>query len=304
MTREQTDRLFGRPATTDATTGPTAGALTPQPLSAQPRPAAAVTHRGGTGGTAGATSDLSIDETLLLHSIGWEPLDMVIGASVASFPAGIFNWTNAGFLGPDSASQAFTAAMSAAATRMRTDCHRAGGTGVIGVEVELSLHPHVVHVTLVGTAVRPAGARPSGNAFTSDLSTRDFCLLHVAGWEPLGIAFGTAFSQAPYRSAGQALRQMNQNVELTNLTNALYEARELGMGRMQESALAMGAAGVVAVHLIDRPLPFAKHIIGFTTWGTAVRLTGEAHVPIHPRVVVSLDDAVDLFDLRGAMGEG
>lgn len=253
--------------------------------------------------TGGATSDLSIDETLLLHSIGWEPVDLVMGASVASLPAQVFSWTSAGWYGPDAASAPFTSAMASAVARMRNDCNSAGGHGVIGVEVEVAVHPHVAEVVLVGTAVRPVGASGGHTgAWMSDLSTRDFCLLHGAGWEPLGLAFGTAFAQVPYRKLGQVLSQSVQNVELENYTNALYEAREVGMGRLQESAQHMGAAGVVDVKVIDRPLPFAGHVVGFTSWGTAVRLAGDAHVHVRPRVVVSMDDKVTLFDIRKGLG--
>src|SRR5260370_38183744 len=38
------------------------------------------------------TSDLSIDEALLLHSIGWEPVDLVFGVSVTSVWAGAWTW--------------------------------------------------------------------------------------------------------------------------------------------------------------------------------------------------------------------
>jgi len=38
------------------------------------------------------TSDLSIDEELNLHSIGWEPVQLVSGLSVFSTPAGLWNW--------------------------------------------------------------------------------------------------------------------------------------------------------------------------------------------------------------------
>ena len=38
------------------------------------------------------TSDLSIDEELVLHSIGWEPVELVSGASMHSVPYGVWNW--------------------------------------------------------------------------------------------------------------------------------------------------------------------------------------------------------------------
>lgn len=291
MSREQLDRLFrnehGLAAGGDATPS---GARPSAPRPARQASPAAADR---------VTSDLSIDETLLLHSIGWEPVDMVIGAAVGAIPPGTFTL---GYAASDRAATEFANAVAHAVTRIREDCRRAGGAGVVGVKVDFEVHRNVVRAVLVGTAVRPSTGSAKGPMFVSDLSTRDFCLLHGAGWAPLGLAFGTAFVQVPYRSAGTFLKQMTANVELTNLTQALYLARDRAMERLQESALAMGAGGVVAVQIIDRPLHFASHVSAFTAWGTAVRLTGDAHVAIRPRMVVPMDDAVDLFDVAGAMG--
>ena len=41
--------------------------------------------------THSTTSDLSIDEELNLHSIGWEQVELVSGISVFSVPAGLWN---------------------------------------------------------------------------------------------------------------------------------------------------------------------------------------------------------------------
>ncbi len=247
------------------------------------------------------TSDLTIDETLLLHSMDWEPVDIVVGASVAAIPT--MGFSGSGWAGAtDQSSQAFGSAVSSAVARIRDDCARAGGAGVVGVGVDFQVYRHTVQAVLVGTAVRPAGLSHRGQPFVSDLSVRDFILLHNAGWMPLGLAFGASFVQVPYRSIGTVFKQMAANTEMTNLTEAMYQAREQGMERLQSAAIGMGASGVVAVQYSDRPLPFASHVIGFTAWGTAVRLSGDGHRYIKPRVVVSVDDPTTLFDLQGALG--
>lgn len=240
-----------------------------------------------------STSDLSIDEALLLHSIGWEAVELVCGVAMVSIPMGVWNW-GAGEI--TWASQAETTAMANAAARLQEECAKAGGSGVVGVEVEVHLHRHHVEVALVGTAVREIGHRPGrGQPFVSDLSGRDFALLDQAGWLPLGIAFGTSFVYAPRRSAGAVIRQKGQNVELTNYTEALYAARESAMERMQSSAVVLGAAGVVAVNVREGPVRFAGHAIGFTAWGTAVKIGPEGHRHIRPQVIMPMDDAVLSF---------
>lgn len=248
-----------------------------------------------------ATSDLTIDEVLLLHSIGWEPVDLVCGVSVGSVYAYTWQW---GVGEIADASSAHTRAVATAVERISTECRGVGGHGVIGVKVEFTVHSHHIDAILVGTAVRPTGAgHPPTHAFVSDLSTRDFTLLHQAGWEPRGLAFGASFVHAPRRSAGKVLSQKGQNVELTNFTEALYDAREQAMERMQSSAIGLGAQGVVAVQVREGPMHFAHHAIGFTAWGTAVSPGPSGHRYLQPRVVIPLDDLRVMFEATSLAGE-
>jgi uncharacterized protein YbjQ (UPF0145 family) len=257
----------------------------------------------------GITSDLSVDEALLLHAAGWEPLDLVCGVAVVSVPIGIWNWGGAIAL----ASDAHNAAVDQASRLLRGECGKVHGHGVVGVRVDVSVHPRHIDVELVGTAVRPMDghdARGTDAArampFVSDLSARDFTLLQRAGWMPVGLAFGASFVYAPRRTAGAAMKQSTQNVELTNYTEAMYSARESAMEKMQHSALEAGGEGVVEVKVTEGPVRFARHAVGFTAWGTAVKLVAEAHRFVQPEVVLPLDDAVLTFEAEslrsGAQG--
>ena len=140
--------------------------------------------------------------------------------------------------------------------------------------------------------------------FISDLSARDFTLLLRAGWMPVGLAFGASFAYAPRRTAGIAMRQSTQNVELTNFTQAMYSARESAMEKMQRSALDVGGQGVVEVKVNEGPVSFARHAVGFAAWGTAVRLVAEEHHFVQPEVVLPLDDAVITFEAESLRGSG
>ena len=241
-----------------------------------------------------STSDLSIDEVLLLHSIGWEPLDLVCGVSFASIPQGAWRW---GTGEVTAASSAHNLAVATAVQRLQHECQNVQGYGVVGVHVDIEVQPHHVKAVLVGTAVRPVDVRGGVHRpFVSDLSTRDFTLLHNAGWEPVGMAFGASFVHAPRRSAGTAMAQKSQNVELTNYTEAMYATRESAMERMQTSALDLRGDGVVAVQVSEGPMEFAHHAVRFTAWGTAVQLGKGGHKFLRPRVVVPMDDATVAFN--------
>lgn len=251
-------------------------------------------------GRRGATSDLSIDETLVLHSIGWEPVELVCGAGVFSIPAGVWLW-NQGEI--TAASNAYAGALTRAAASLHAECRAVGGHGVVGVRLEVAVEHHLVNAVMVGSAVAPtAGVKPPAQPFVSDLSGRDFTLLHQAGWDPIGLAFGAAFVNAPRRSVSVALRQSSQNVELTNYTEALYAARESAMERMQSMAEAFSGQGVVGVRVSEGPLPFARHAIRFAAWGTVVRGSGRPDTLGPPSVVVPLNDTQLAFDAAALRG--
>ncbi len=269
---------------------------------AEMRAAAAALARPAPKNAERMTSDLSIDEELVLHSIGWEPVRLVNGVSIYSVPAGVWSWGQ-GEIGY--ASAAFANAFGRATERIHEQCTHAGGHGVVGVHVEWAVVRHQVAVSLVGTAVRPVGATSLGNdpVFVSDLSGRDFAVLQVAGWTPLGLAAGASFVYAPRRSMGAAMQQSGQNVELTNFTEAMYSARESAMERMQSAAIALGGTGVVEVKVTEGPMDFAHHAIGFSAYGTVVRLGAEGHRNLGVRMILPMDDPVAAFDaasLRGA----
>lgn len=279
--------------------------------------------------TSGATTDLSIDEELALHAVGWEPVDLVCGVSLHSVPSGVWTWGQGEITW---ASEALMRAFGFAAQRIEQDCRRAGGLGVVGVRVERRVRRHHIEVALEGTAVRPVpkggrgrtSAGTSGRApdrgvggatgvkgesgatpervFVSDLSGRDFALLDAAGWLPLGLAAGASFVYAPRRSVGTVMRQTSQNVELTNLTEALYAARESAMERMQRAAMSLAGHGVVGVKVTEGPVDFASHAIGFAAYGTVVRSLDGRHRRIEPQAVLPLDDVVrgvEATSLRG-----
>ena len=245
-------------------------------------------------GTPSVTSDLTIDESLLLHSAGFEPADLVTGTSVQSIPYGSFMipYGQGAPVQIPYATQAVVEAFRVSAERLRYECARAGGTGVVGVEVDVEIESQSALVVFTGTAIRPVKPTRAvqGRPFVTDLSVRDFILLLRAGWEPLDIATGASFVGAPLRGLRQVIAQSAQNVELTNLTQALQEAREEAMERMQRDAIGANASGVVNVSILDGPLGHSRHILAFICYGTAVRLTADKHQRIEPELVLPLDD--------------
>ena len=89
---------------------------------------------------------------------------------------------------------------------------------------------------------------------------------------------GTCVYHIAHRKLTQALGSMGQNVELPNFTQALYEARELAMTRMQDEAAQLKASGIVGVRLEEKSHQWGSHTIEFLALGTAVTKThGRGH---------------------------
>ena len=110
-----------------------------------------------------------------------------------------------------------------------------------------------------------AGATPDG-VFTSDLSVSEYVLLGEAGFEPLGFVVGSSIYHI-----GLQVGRWDQNQELQVLTQAMYNARELAMARMQAEADHLGADGIVGVQLRMQQYIWGQDVLEFIATGTAVR---------------------------------
>lgn len=252
-------------------------------------------------GPGGATSDLSLDEILLLHSVGLEPAQVVFGIGCISVISGAWVWGT----GPVAdAHEAFHRALGEAKESMRGGAHAAKAVGVLGVEVEVECSYHRLTVSLTGTAVRSFANAAGHDAFSvhyrtpflCDLSARDFVVLSSAGWYPLDLVAGVSYIHAPRRAAATAISQSTQNVELTNFTESLYQAREAAMEELQSHMVQAGGTGLVDVKVVDRPVHFAHHVVEFRAYGTAIKLLASQHTHPRPVMVVPVDDRVRTFE--------
>lgn len=259
----------------------------------------------------GATSsDLSVDEAILVHQAGYEPRGLVTGTCIFR-PYAFGSWA------PMSQSTELTAmsgamheARTIAMRRLRAQASRVDAQGVVGVRLSVESSAREFRFTAVGTAVAPrvdhhsAGSSKSpAGVFTSDLSGKEFALLRAAGYEVLGLVMGVCVYHVARQSVSTWLRNQNQNVELTLVTTALYDSRELAMGRMQDDALTLGADGVVGVNVQERSHAWGSHIIEFLAIGTAVSSLDGTHQTLSPQLAVELEDVESMLDPRAIRGE-
>jgi uncharacterized protein YbjQ (UPF0145 family) len=170
--------------------------------------------------------------------------------------------------------------------KLMRDVERLGADGVVGARVLVDHREHHAEFVAMGTAVRARDGggpwRVRGRPFTSDLSGQDFWALVRGGYRPRAMVVGCCVYHVAHQSLGKWLGTFGNNCEMPNFTQALYDARELAMARMQAEASAAGASGVVGMRLSEGSYGWHSHIIEFLAVGTAVAPSGAPgeHEPI------------------------
>ena len=248
----------------------------------------------GEGGKPLFTSDLSVSEFVLLKELQMQPLGLVLGSSIYHVGLQYANYFNNEELVV--LTQAMYQARELAMTRMEEEAQTLGADGIVGVRLQVGGYAwaeNALEFTAIGTAVAaPDGSdykTVAGKPFTSDLNVQDFYKLHEAGYIPAELVMGTCVYHIAHQGFMQSMRTIGNNVELPNYTEAIYDARELAMSRMQAEAEAHGAEGVVGMQIVERNHIWQPHIIEFLAIGTSIKKRHEGK-SIAPQFVVSLDD--------------
>jgi uncharacterized protein YbjQ (UPF0145 family) len=217
------------------------------------------------------TSDLSVNEFLLIKEAGFDPLGLVMGSSVYQMKPNIPKLSY-GEYGTEVAwmSHALYHSRQLAMNRMEEEADQLGADGIVGVRVEVNLHAFgkgILEFMAVGTAVKH---RAGGNyrnrhnkPFQSDLSGQEFWTLVKAGYRPVGFCMGNCVAYVPPDTLGSV---GGGNRELAEYTHVLYDARELAIGRLQYEAETLGAEGIVGVSVEEN-----EH-----SWGGSGRYDGNA----------------------------
>jgi uncharacterized protein YbjQ (UPF0145 family) len=240
------------------------------------------------------TSDLSVNEFLLVRQAGFRPLGMVLGTSIYHVGMQFRRWSKNQEM--DTLSQAMYHARELAMTRMEAEANVLGADGIVAVRLKVELKEwgsDVAEFIAIGTAVQSeTGGNWRNNRnrpFTSDLSGQDFWTLLQTGYMPLGMVMGTCVYHVAHRTFGNVLSNIGRNTELPQFTQALYDARELAMERMQKEAEALQAEGIVGVELSQHNHTWGGHTTEFFAIGTAVRPIRDDHTIPQPQLVLGLD---------------
>ena len=252
--------------------------------------------RGAPGHAGLFTSDLSVNEYLLVKAAGFEPLGLVVGSSI--YHLGFQFNTFRQDIEVTVLSQAMYQARELAMTRMEQEAAALGADGIVGVRLEITFREwgaHMAEFIAIGTAVRSsAGANHRnvrGLPFTSDLSGQDFYNLVQAGYMPVGLVIGSCVWHVAYQGIRQWFKSVGNNVEMANYTQGLYSARETAMARMQAEAMSLRALGVVGAQVHEKNHGWGSHVIEYFAIGTAIVPTRADHGIQPPQLTLSLNDS-------------
>lgn len=247
------------------------------------------------------TSDLSVNEFLLVKEVGFHPLGLVMGSSI--FHVGWQPVRQGISEELTTLSQAMYHARELAMVRMEEEADALGADGIVAVRLTVTIHlwgSNIIEFVAIGTAVKHEAGQnwraKNGKPFTSDLSGQDFWTLIHAGYRPLGLVMGncvyyvaqTAQMMQGYQQGYQ--QQQAQNMELVGATQALYDARELAMERMQAEAEALEAEGIVGVDISESNHTWGASVIEFSAIGTAVAAIREDHKIPQPTLVLTVNE--------------
>jgi uncharacterized protein YbjQ (UPF0145 family) len=237
------------------------------------------------------TSDLSINEFLLVKQAGFEPLGLVLGSSIYHIGFQQAMWNQSQELGV--LTQAMYHARELAMTRMEEEADQLGADGIVGVRLDIGRYEwgaDLAEFIAVGTAVKHRDGElhraPNGRPFTSDLSGQDFSTLLRSGYRPAGLVMGNCVYHVARQGMMASFRQIGRNLEMPNFTQALYEARELAMGRMQTEAEELQSNGIVGARIVERSHGWGSHVIEFFAIGTAVLTITTDHEIEKPALVL------------------
>jgi uncharacterized protein YbjQ (UPF0145 family) len=245
------------------------------------------------------TSDFSVNEFLMVRESGFEPLGLVVGSCIYHVGIQYAGWSKNQEL--TVLSQAMYHARELAMARMEEEAQTLGADGIVGVRLEvkrLEWDNNILEFMAIGTAIAHTKGHPmfkgvGGKPFTSDLSGQDFWLLLQSGYRPLEMVMGSCVYHMAHQSFGKMFGTMGRNAEIEVFTQALYDARELAMERMQREAGEAKAEGVVGVQLKEGSHSWQPHVIEFFAIGTAVLKVEDTSIlpeKLIPQIVLPVND--------------
>jgi len=246
------------------------------------------------------TSDLTAKEYALAQASGLQPVAQVMGSSVVQ--QGWVGMQRSYYVTGEIPALAapWNLARDRAFDRLRQEAQLAGADGVIGIEMNAGAlaGPGNVELVVFGTAVRDGTRQSSGGAMgMCTLSGQDVDKLRRIGAEVCGVVgYTTVISVQLGRNSSWVMNSggmfggggARMNVEITEIAQGVYDARNRVMLEVRRQANAVHANDIVISalrHTIEHheyeQAGYRYHYFHVTmnVLGTAIRLGAHAPIP-------------------------
>ena len=231
-----------------------------------------------------------------MEEAGFAPIELVMGTSYFHIGYAFSPWGASMEIGD--LSQLMLGARMTAMSRMVEHAKALGADGVVAIRMEMEREGHHAEFTAIGTAVRRkdgsgAAWHDRGFPFTCASRGEDFWALVRGGFRPTALVHGVCVYHVAHQTLGAWLSSTGKNVEQPQFTQALYDARELAMERVQRLAKDSGASGIVGLNVSEGSHGWSSHVIEFVAVGTGVAPLAAAPHEVHapPVVILSATDA-------------
>ncbi|QSO50793.1 heavy metal-binding domain-containing protein [Alicyclobacillus curvatus] len=251
------------------------------------------------------TSDLSVNEWLLLKQYGLKPLGMVMGSSI--YHIGYSAASYGGSWGSGSIpviEQALLEGRRLALRRMQQEAELMRAHAVVGVRLKHHLpdvNSHETEFTAFGTAVVLEGQTPPREPLLCTVSGAEFVKLVNAGSMPVSLGLGvSAYYQYTTRQDQWASNSW-YNREVTTFTESVYATRHAAMQKLMQQVREHGGNGILAhetsLHVHEVEVERGEnddrtdHILEFVAMGTIVS-------SVHERAYPGVDTVLSLSSRR------
>lgn len=230
------------------------------------------------------TSDLSVNEWLLMQNYKFRPLGLVMGSSYYHVGYSKANFSGSWGSGEvRSISNALYQGRHLALTRMSQEAKELGANAVVGVRLETKMPSYAGHETefvAIGTAVAMEGLAPSANPVLCTVSGQDLAKLLAAGSIPVSLAMGVSVYYQ-YTTAQDTWRERSwSNQEMPMFTDSVYQTRHAAMRNMVHESVQAGGTGVLAhetkLHVYEVEVERGEndtrtdHVLEFVSMGTVI----------------------------------
>lgn len=248
------------------------------------------------------TSDLTVNEWLVLSQYQIEPLGMAMGScfyhvgySVAS-SAGVWYSTDLTHI-----ERALYEGRNLALSRLQMEAKAMGANAVVGVRLNShrpGFHGHETEFTAFGTAVKVKGLEKTPEQpLLCTVSGQELVKLLAEGTLPVGFAMGVCVHYVYTSQQDRWQERSWYNQEIPRFSQAVYHTRSRATANMWREAKNLGGTGVLghetSLSVMEVDVERGEnderedHVLEFVSLGTVVDSTS-LPIPLRPQLVLDI----------------